>query len=42
MQAPEGGLAGLARRQWAIVTSKEELKRLIQVARTKYRGGEAR
>jgi uncharacterized protein (DUF697 family) len=41
MRTPEGGLAGLARQQWALVTSKDELRRLIQTARVKYRGGDA-
>jgi hypothetical protein len=33
MQAPEGGLAGLARRQWEIVTSVDEMRKLVQTAR---------
>jgi small GTP-binding protein len=35
MQAPEGGLAGLARRKWEIVTSVDELRKLVQTAREK-------
>jgi small GTP-binding protein len=35
MQTPEGGLAGLARRKWEIVTSVDELRRLVQTAREK-------
>ncbi len=42
MRTPEGGLAGLARRQWNRVTSAEELRQLVQSARTKLRGGDAR
>jgi small GTP-binding protein len=33
MQTPEGGLAGLARRKWNIVTSADELRKLLQTAR---------
>ena len=39
MQTPEGGLAGIARRQWEHVTSINELRRLVQTAREKMRGG---
>ena len=35
MQAPEGGLAGLARRQWEQVTTADELRKLVQTARDK-------
>lgn len=35
MQTPEGGLAGLARRKWEIVTSVDELRKLVQTAREK-------
>ena len=35
MQTPEGGLAGLARRQWEVVTSVGELRKLVQTAREK-------
>ena len=35
MNTPEGGLAGLARRQWDVVTSVDELRKLVQSARTK-------
>ncbi len=35
MQAPEGGLSGLARRKWEAVTSIDELRRLVQTAREK-------
>ena len=37
MQTPEGGLAGLARRKWEIVTSVDELRKLVQTAREKMR-----
>lgn len=33
MQTPEGGLAGLARRKWDVVTSVDELRKLVQTAR---------
>jgi hypothetical protein len=33
MQPPPGGLAELARRQWAEVTQPAELKKLIQLGR---------
>lgn len=42
MRTPEGGLAGLARRQWIVVTQPAELRKLIQLARTKLRSGDAR
>ena len=35
MQTPEGGLAGLARRQWEAVTTVDELRKLVQTARGK-------
>ena len=35
MQAPEGGLSGLARRQWEKVTAIDELRKLVQTARQK-------
>jgi uncharacterized protein (DUF697 family) len=35
MQAPEGGLAGVARRQWEKVTAIHELRQLVQQARAK-------
>lgn len=35
MQAPEGGLSGLARRKWQAVTTVDELRRLVQTAREK-------
>ncbi len=35
MQAPEGGLTGLARRKWEFVTSIDELRKLVQSAREK-------
>lgn len=38
MQTPEGGLAGLARRQWEQVTSIAELRKLVQTARQKLAG----
>ena len=39
MQAPEGGLASLARRQWEAVTTLDEIRKLVQTARTKYKEG---
>jgi uncharacterized protein (DUF697 family) len=33
MKQPEGGLTGLARREWEKVTSLDELRRLVQAAR---------
>jgi uncharacterized protein (DUF697 family) len=38
MRTPEGGLAGLARRQWEHVTTADELRRLVQSARTRLHG----
>ncbi len=35
MQQPEGGLAGLARRQWDQVTRADELRKLVARAREK-------
>ena len=40
MQTPEGGLAGLARRQWEVVTSVDELRRLVKTARQKISGAD--
>jgi small GTP-binding protein len=39
MHAPAGGLAELARRQWAEVTRPEQLKKLIQMGRDKLSKG---
>ena len=36
MQEPEGGLAGLARREWDKVTNTETLRKLVQEARDRY------
>jgi small GTP-binding protein len=36
MESPEGGLTGLARRQWDRVTSVAELRRLISAARNRW------
>jgi uncharacterized protein (DUF697 family) len=36
MQAPEGGITSLARRQWEAVTTVDELRKLVQDARKKY------
>ena len=33
MNEPEGGLAGLARRQWEKITTVQELHKLVQSAR---------
>jgi small GTP-binding protein len=38
MQAPEGGLSGLARRQWEKVTTADEIRKLVQAARDKLKG----
>jgi hypothetical protein len=35
MQAPEGGLTGLARRQWERVTAADELRKLLSNAKQK-------
>ena len=35
MREPEGGLAGLARREWERVTSIDELRKLVQAARSR-------
>lgn len=40
MHEPEGGLAGLARRQWQQMTTIGELRKLITKARQELRGGE--
>ena len=37
MQHPEGGLAGLARRQWQQITKVEELRRLVASARKQFK-----
>ena len=37
MQAPQGGLTGLARREWDRVTSADELRKLVQTARRFFR-----
>lgn len=37
MKCPEGGLAGLARREWDKATQPEELKKLVQRARQRYK-----
>lgn len=36
MQAPEGGLSGLARRKWNVITSADELRKLLKTARSKF------
>ncbi|MEN0111791.1 MAG: hypothetical protein AAF805_13815, partial [Planctomycetota bacterium] len=41
MQPPEGGLAELARREWAAVTSPDELRRLVRVGRERFGGSAA-
>jgi hypothetical protein len=38
MRMPEGGLAGLARRQWERVTAPDELRQFVQSARAKFAG----
>jgi uncharacterized protein (DUF697 family)/GTP-binding protein EngB required for normal cell division len=38
MHVPEGGLASLARRHWEVVTSVEELRRLVTKARSRLTG----
>ena len=35
MKTPEGGLAGLARRHWDKVMAVDELRKLVQTARSK-------
>ena len=35
MRTPEGGMAGLARRKWEKVTAADELRKLMQAARSK-------
>lgn len=37
MHEPEGGLAGLARREWARITSVDQLRKLVQVARAHWK-----
>lgn len=39
MQTPEGGLAGIARRQWDQLTTLDELRKLVQTARHKLSDG---
>ncbi len=39
MQAAEGGLASLARRQWEAVTTIDEIRKLVQTARSKFKEG---
>jgi len=41
MQAPEGGLAGLARRHWEQITTPQELRRLLGEAREKLKSAES-
>ena len=36
MQSPEGGMSGLARREWEKVTKVDELRRLVQTARDRF------
>ena len=36
LQQPEGGLAGLARREWQRITTVEELRKLVQRAREQW------
>lgn len=40
MQMTEGGLASLARRQWEQLTTRDELRKLVQTAREKLAGNE--
>ena len=40
MRTPEGGLAGLARREWDKVMAVDELRKLVQTARSKLSDGE--
>ena len=35
MQMPEGGLSGLARREWEKVMAADELRKFLQTARSK-------
>jgi len=37
MQTPQGGLTGLARREWDRVTSVDELRKLVKTARQLFR-----
>ena len=37
MQAPEGGLASLTRRQWEALTTVDEIRKLVQTARDKFK-----
>ncbi|MEL7497841.1 MAG: DUF697 domain-containing protein [Planctomycetota bacterium] len=36
METPEGGLSGLARRKWEIITTADEIRKLVQTARKKF------
>ena len=36
MATPEGGLAGLARRKWNMITTADEIRKLVQTAREKF------
>ncbi len=38
MKQPPGGLAALAREEWEQVTSVNELRKLVQLAREQWRG----
>ena len=38
MHAPEGGLASLARRNWEALTTVDEIRKLVQTARSKFAG----
>lgn len=40
MQPPEGGLAELAKREWDLVTSADELRKLVRMGREKLKGAE--
>ncbi|MEM1304000.1 MAG: hypothetical protein AAGG46_03850, partial [Planctomycetota bacterium] len=39
MQPPEGGLAELAKREWDLVTSADELRKLVRLGREKLKQG---
>lgn len=39
MRTPEGGLAGLARREWERLTTIDQLRQLVQTARAHWKGG---
>lgn len=36
MNAPEGGLAGIARQKWNLITTADEIRKVVQAARTKF------